>query len=115
MPSSQETADYILGQIEGAGEVSIRKMFGEFGVYCDGKFVGAVCDNSLFLKPTEAGRVFAPELEEGSPYPGAKPHLLIDADLLEDTTRLRELVRRTWAALPAPRPKPPRKEKSTKG
>ena len=105
MATSQETADYILGQIEGAGEVSIRKMFGEFGVYCDGKFVGVICDNSFFLKPTEAGRAFAPELEDGAPYPGAKPHLLVNADLLEETPRLQELVRISWAHLPVAKAK----------
>ncbi|MEM5518015.1 TfoX/Sxy family protein [Henriciella sp. AS95] len=112
MASNQETADYILGQIEGAGAVSIRKMFGEFGVYCDAKFVGAICDNTLYLKLTEPGRASAPDLDEGSPYPGAKPHLVIDADLLEATPRLHELIRITWSALPAPKPK---KKKSTKG
>ncbi|MCX8508766.1 MAG: TfoX/Sxy family protein, partial [Rhodobacteraceae bacterium] len=44
-------ADHVLEQIQGAGVVAIRKMFGEYGVYCDGKVVALVCDNQVFLKP----------------------------------------------------------------
>lgn len=37
-------------------------------------------DDQLFMKPTAGGRALAPDAEEASPYPGAKPRLLIDAD-----------------------------------
>ena len=36
MASSVEFAEYVCGQAEGAGEVSYRKMFGEYGIYLDG-------------------------------------------------------------------------------
>lgn len=112
MPTSQSTADHILDLIAGAGDVSARKMFGEYGVYCDGKFAALVCDDTFFIKMTEAGRAFAPELEAGEPYPGAKSALVVGEDLMEDSDRLCELLRVTTAALPAPKPKPPRKRKS---
>ena len=105
MASRQETVDYILDQIAGAGDVSARKMFGEYGLYCDGKFFGVVCDDTLFLKPTDPGRAFAGDVEEGSPYPGAKPHLIVSGDQLEDADWVSEFVRVTTAALPAPKPK----------
>ena len=53
--------DFGSGEFEalaGAGAVSARKMFGEYGVYCDGKIVGLVCDDQLFVKVTEAGRAW---------------------------------------------------------
>ena len=105
MASRQETVDYILEQIGEAGTVSARKMFGEFGIYCDGKFIGAVCDDEFFLKPTEAGKAFSPEQDEGSPYPGAKLHFHITGDQLEDRDWVCKFVRITTDALPAPRPK----------
>jgi hypothetical protein len=42
---------------------------------------------------------------EASPYPGAKPHLLIEADRWDDAAWLGDLLRVTAAELPAPRPR----------
>ena len=52
-------------------------MFGEYGLYCDRKYFGLVCDNQLFVKVTAPGLEMLPEQEQGSPYPGAKPHFLV--------------------------------------
>lgn len=107
MASTQQTVDYILDQISGAGSVSAKKMFGEYGVYNDGKMVALVCDDQLFVKPTPGGRIFlsAEKLTEAAPYPGAKPCLLIPGDLWEDRNWLAELVAITTRELPVPKPK----------
>jgi TfoX/Sxy family transcriptional regulator of competence genes len=80
-------------------------MFGEYGVYVDGKMVGSVCDDQLFLKPTAAGRVHAGPVQDAPPYPGAKPHLLIEADRWNDAQWLGELLRIAAGELPIPRPR----------
>jgi TfoX/Sxy family transcriptional regulator of competence genes len=67
MSSKQETVDLILKQMAAAGEVSARKMFGEYGIYCDGKMVASVCDDQLFVKPTASGRAFIGRVVESSP------------------------------------------------
>lgn len=41
-----------------AGRMAARKMFGEYALYCDDKVVALVCDNSLFVTPTDEGRAF---------------------------------------------------------
>ena len=102
MASQQKTVDLILDQMTGAGAVSARKMFGEYGLYCNGKLFALVCDDQLFLKPTPAGRAYASELDEGIPYPGAKPCLLVTGDRWDDGDWLAELVKVTVAALPVP-------------
>jgi|SRR6185312_12564096 len=112
MASSQSTVDFVLEQIAAAGEVSARKMFGEYGVYCDGRIVGLICDDSFFVKPTKAGEAFAPDLEQAPPYPGAKPYIRIDAGRLEDADWLADLVRRTAAELPLPKPRKPKKRRA---
>lgn len=73
MASQQSTVDFIVEQIGGAGRVSARKMFGEYGIYCDGKMVALVCDDQLYIKPTAAGRAYIGDVTEGAPYPSAKP------------------------------------------
>lgn len=100
MATEKTTIDFILEQIEPAGNVSARKMFGEYALYCDNKVVGLVCDNTLFIKITEAGKKFVGEFyEEGCAYSGAKPSLKI-GEKIEDSDWLTQLVRITAANLP---------------
>lgn len=86
-------------------------MFGEYGVYCDGKMVALICDGQLFVKATAGGRAFADGIEEAPPYSGAKPCLLVDADRWDDGAWLVQLVRITAAELPASKPRATRKPK----
>src|SRR5512133_565344 len=105
MATDQNTMDFLLDQLSATGSVSSKKMFGEYCLYFDGKPVALVCDDQLFLKPTEAGRAMLKQVVEGSPYPGAKPHLLITGDLWDEREWLCELVRATARELPLPKPK----------
>ncbi len=103
MGSQQSTVDFILEQIAEAGEVRARKMFGEYGIYCDEKTVAFVCDDELFVKPTKAGKAFIGAFVEGCPYPGAKPYLLISGDKWDDREWLAHLIRITAGELPLPK------------
>jgi TfoX/Sxy family transcriptional regulator of competence genes len=100
MSSKQSTVDFILEQIAGAGTVSARKMFGEYGLYCDGKYVASVCDDQLYVKPTPGGRAFIAEVEETPPYQGAKPCLLISGEKWDDAEWMSELIEVTTRELP---------------
>ena len=113
MATSRKTVDYIVDQSAGAGSVAARPMFGEYGLYCDGKMVAIIGDEQLFMKPTAGGRALAEGVEEVSPYTGAKPCLLIDADRWEDRDWLTALVRITAAELPAPKPKAVRRPRAS--
>ena len=104
MASDQKFVDFVLGQIQSTGEITAKKMFGEYGIYLDGKMVGLICDNRLFIKPTDAGRVFIGNVVEHPPYKGAKPSFLIE-EKLDDTTWLSNLIKMTAAELPEPKPK----------
>ena len=99
--SKQPTVDFLLKQIVGTSEISAKKMFGEYGLYCSQKLFGLVCDNQFFLKPTPGGRaLLGDDLDERSPYPGAKPYLAIRGDIWEDAARLTALAMATVAELP---------------
>lgn len=114
MATDRKTVDYILDQMANAGAVSAKPMFGEYGVYCDGKMVAIVADDQLFIKPTAAGRALAPDAELAPPYPGAKPSLLIEAERWDDADWLANLVRATASELPLPKPKPAKKAAATR-
>lgn len=103
--SSQSTVDFIVEQMSQGHDTRARKMFGEFGIYCDEVFIGVICDDQLFLKITNAGKELLPDAEEAPPYAGAKPYLLVAGDVIEDADRLSALGARTAAALPPPKQK----------
>jgi TfoX/Sxy family transcriptional regulator of competence genes len=106
MATSQETVDYMVDQLSDAGEIRAKRMFGEWGIYCDDKFIGVICNDTLFIKTTPAGLDHCGEdAEQAPPYKGAKPSLVISEAQLEDRTWLKQLINVTYAALPKPKPK----------
>jgi len=96
--------DYIRDQLQEGGEISCRKMFGEWAIYSGPKVVALVCDDRLFVRPTAAGRALIGEPVEAPPYPSAKPHFLIE-DRIDDREWLTELIRVTEREIPAPKSK----------
>lgn len=109
MSSDKSYVDYYLEQMANAGALTSRKMFGEYAIYNDGKVVALVCDNQLFVKPTEAGRKFIGNVVEAPPYPGAKPSFLIN-EQCEDHEWLTQLIVLTTRELPMPKPKVKKKK-----
>ena len=106
MATKVSTIEYIEDQLSDVPGVRSRKMFGEYALYPGNKVVSLVCDDTLFVKITEEGRAFVGgAYEEGCAYPGARPLMRIDEDMIEDRQQLCELVRITEAALPEPKPK----------
>ncbi|MBC3941684.1 TfoX/Sxy family protein [Sphingomonas albertensis] len=108
MASDRKTVAFIVDQLAAAGDVSAKLMFGEYGLYCDGRMVAMICDDQLFVKPTAGGRAFAGVIDEAPPYPGAKPCLLVNADRWDDAEWLAQLVRISTAELQMPKPKKPK-------
>lgn len=104
MASDKELVKFIAGQFEDAGIISYRMMFGDYGIWCDGKVVALVCNNQLFVKPTDGGRAFIGDVTEAPPYPGAKLSFLIE-DKFEDKEWISDLIRITAQELPEPKPK----------
>ena len=64
MASDKSFVEFIADQIENVGQITFKQMFGEYALYCEGKVVGHVCDNQLFIKPSEGGRAFIGDVVE---------------------------------------------------
>ena len=76
----------------------------EYALYYDDKVVALVCDNNLYVKITDQGKSLAGDnYEEGRPFPGAKPYILISGDLWEDKLFLEKLITVTAKNLPPPK------------
>lgn len=98
MASNIEFVEYVCEQISGAGNITYKKMFGDYGVYCNQKIIGLICDNQFFLKVTKSGRELLSEVIEAPAYKGAKPSFRIES--LDDREYLTEVVSATYAELP---------------
>lgn len=104
MASTKDFAEYVCDQMRGAGDISMRKMFGEYAVYCDGKVVALVCDDQVFVKKTNAATMLLGDhAEEAPPYDCAKPHFLVTN--LDNQEFMAGLMRAICDELPPPKAK----------
>lgn len=103
MASNADFVQYIVDQCSGAGEIAVKKMMGDYCIYCDGILFGLICDNNLFVKVTEPGRAELQEVVLRPPYPGARDYFYIDN--VDDRDYLVKLIRVSLPALADPRAK----------
>ena len=110
MASSQDFVQYIADQCAGAGVIITKKMFGDYGIYCDGKIFGLICDDCFYLKPTDAVKPLLRNLDMRPPYVGAKDYFFIEDT--DDHDYMRMLVTETCKTLPDPKLKKASKNKT---
>src|SRR4051812_26681894 len=103
MATNSETIEFLLAKLRNAKRFSARAMFGEYALYADGKVVALVCDDLLYVKMVPASSALEGLCEKGSPYPGAKPHYIVDEGQLSTITSLPEILFTIAAALPMKR------------
>jgi TfoX/Sxy family transcriptional regulator of competence genes len=102
MASDPDFVTFVCEQLQRAGRVTTRKMFGEYALYIDGQVFAFICRNEVFIKPTDAGRAWlGEERTEGQVYPGSKMYFTAGAHV-EDADWMTELVRITLRNLPPP-------------
>ena len=90
--------EYVAEQAGLGDRLTAKRMFGEYGLYVDGRVVAFACDDSLFVKPAEGTAALCAELPRRPPYPGAKDYPVAD-EWLDDGERLRALLLATFAAV----------------
>jgi TfoX/Sxy family transcriptional regulator of competence genes len=104
MASDLKTVAFIADQSGLGTRLTHKRMFGEYALYLNTKVVAFVCDNKLFLKPTDAGRALLGSPTEAPAYPGSKNYFLLE-EQLEDPALLRKALEVTESVLPLPKPK----------
>ena len=93
MASHPDFVNYVAEQLREAGAIRSRKMFGEYGLYCNDVFFGVICDDQFFVKVTPHGEAAFPHLPKAPPYKGAKDAFLVeDVDNREQMTELVSLT-----------------------
>ena len=62
MACNPDFVQFIIDQCSGAGEIAVKKMMGDYCIYCDGVLFGLICDNNLYIKQTDAGEAVLDEV-----------------------------------------------------
>lgn len=107
MIKMNEFNEYVRESLSVAGDIIIRSMMGGYLVYLNGKLIGDVCDNELFLKRTPTSDRLLADSELRYPYEGSKT-LMHVFDRFEDTALVQELLSGMYAELPEKKPARPR-------
>jgi DNA transformation protein len=66
MVASDSFAEFLREQLAPIGEITMRRMFGKTGVFCDGFMFGMVRDNTLYLRIDDDNRA---TFEEAASFP----------------------------------------------
>ena len=90
--SNPDLVEYIVEQAGKSGIVNAKKMFGDYCLYCDGKPVGLICDDYLYLKPLKQLEPLLHEEDKQMkpPYEGAKLMYLIED--IDNKELLKEII-----------------------
>lgn len=100
MATSKDYIEFVCSQIEEAGSVRFRKMFGEYMVYLDEKPVLLVCDNTVFVKIIDPLREFLKNAETGFPYDGSKEHYILDIEDKELSVTVSKILAKNYKSKP---------------
>ena len=107
MVASDDFAELLCEQLAPLGRVSMRRMFGKTGVFCDGVMFGMVSENMLYLRVDEQNKAIFEEARSSPPLNYAKKGATIDLSFWRVPDRLMdeadELVVWARAALAAAR------------
>lgn len=84
--------------------MTTRKMMGEYCVYYQGKLIGDICDNCLFLKPTESVLRLMPDADRAYPYEGSRIWM-VAVDDVENGELMAEVLSAMYQELQEPKKK----------
>lgn len=105
-----EFNEYVREVFSVAGDIVIRSMMGGYLVYLNGKLIGDIGNNELFLKRTPTSDRLLADSELRYPYEGSKT-LMHVFDGFENTALVLELLDGMYAELPEKKPTKARRER----
>jgi DNA transformation protein and related proteins len=117
MVASDDFAEFLRDQLAPVGRITMRRMFGKTGVFCDGVMLGMVTDNTLYFRVDDGNRATFKEAEAFPPLNYEKKGETIDLAFWRAPERLfdepEELVAWARAALAAARRVAAKRERAT--
>ena len=119
MVASDGFTEFLRDQLAPLGRITMRRMFGKTGVFCDGFMLGMVKDNTLYFRVDDDNRAAFQEAASFPPLNYEKKGETIDLAFWRAPERLfdepDELVTWARAALAAARRVAAKRERATRG
>ena len=88
MVASDSFAEFLREQLAPLGHITVRRMFGKTGVFCDGVMLGMVRDDTLYFRVDSDNRAELKEAESFPPLNYAKKGSTIDLSFWRAPERL---------------------------
>jgi DNA transformation protein len=88
MVASDDFAEFLRDQLAPLGRISVRRMFGKTGVFCDGFMLGMVRDNTLYFRVDDDNRAAFKEAQSFPPLNYEKKGGTIDLSFWRGPERL---------------------------
>jgi DNA transformation protein and related proteins len=88
MVASDGFAEFLSEQLAPLGHVTLRRMFGKSGVFCDGVMLGMVTENTLYFRVDDENRATFKEAESAPPLNYRKRGSTIDLSFWRVPERL---------------------------
>ena len=88
MVASDSFAEFLREQLAPLGRITMRRMFGKTGVFCDGVMFGMVTENTLYLRVDDENKETFKEAEAYPPLNYAKGGSTIDLSFWRIPDRL---------------------------
>ncbi len=114
MSTQKETVEFILDRLSLASDVvkksgeprfTTRAMFGEYALYGDGKVVGLICNDQLYVKTLPESAELEEICEKDEAYPGSKQFYLVEEVQLSQIKNLRDILLAIAKSLPVKKAK----------
>lgn len=107
MVASSSFGDFLRAELAPLGRITMRRMFGKTGVFCDGLMFAMVADDALYLRVDDHNQGAFAEARSSPPLNYEKGGRTIDLSFWRAPDRLLDepddLVAWAWAALGAAR------------
>ena len=88
MVASDGFAEFLREQLAPLGHITLRRMFGKSGVFCDGVMLGMVTENTLYFRVDDENRATFREAESAPPLNYRKRGTTIDLSFWRVPERL---------------------------
>jgi DNA transformation protein len=109
MSTRKETVEFILEKLGEPKRFAVRAMFGEYALYADGKVVGLVCNDQLYVKILPESAELENICEKDEAYPGSKKFYVVEEGELSKLKNLPDILLAIAKSLPAKKPKKAKK------
>lgn len=96
MATTKDYRDFVLEQLSLLDNIPCKSMMGEYLLYYNNILFGGIYDDRLLVKIVDSNKKY--DMQESTPYDGAKPMYLVDD--IDNQDSLKEIVIDTCKDLP---------------